>query len=84
MSTESSKRSQRAQRPQTKPISPPVSDALASEANAGVVDELQAWYVARADADGWVYTAVVRQLLNRMYRERDYLARRKQQGQRTA
>ncbi len=84
MSTESSKRSQRTQRPQTKPISPPVSDALASEANAGVVDELQAWYVARADADGWVYTTVVRQLLNRMYRERDYLARRKQQGQRTA
>jgi hypothetical protein len=35
---------------------------------AGVVDELQAWYLARAERDGWVYTAVLRQLINRMYR----------------
>lgn len=60
------------------------SKALPGDTPAPVIDELQGWYVARADAEGWVYTAVVRQLLNRLYRERDYLARRKQQGQRTA
>src|SRR5262249_25324469 len=38
----------------------------------------------KADAEGWVYSSVLRQLLNRLYRERDYLARRKEQGQRTA
>jgi hypothetical protein len=57
---------------------PPVDEA------AGVLDELQAWYLAKAEADGWVYTSVLRQLVNRMYRERDYLERRKAQGQRTA
>jgi hypothetical protein len=51
---------------------------------AGVVDEVQAWYLARADRDGWVYTSVLRQLINRMYRERDYLAQRKRDGRRTA
>jgi hypothetical protein len=57
---------------------PPVDEA------AGVLDELQAWYIAKAEAEGWVYTSVLRQLVNRMYRERDYLERRKAQGQRTA
>lgn len=57
---------------------PPLNEA------DGVMDELQAWYLGKADAEGWVYTAVLRQLLNRLYRERDYLARRKEQGQRTA
>lgn len=57
---------------------------LPLDAASGVVDELQAWYLARAESESWVYTAVVRQLLNRLYRERDYLARRKEQGQRTA
>jgi len=52
--------------------------------DAGALDELQAWYLDRADTEGWVYAAVLRQLLNRMYRERDYLARRKEQGSRTA
>jgi hypothetical protein len=51
---------------------------------AGVVDEVQAWYLARAERDGWVYTSVLRQLINRMYRERDYLAQRKRDGRRTA
>jgi len=44
---------------------------------AGILDEVQAWYVGRADEEGWVYTTVLRQLLSRMYRERDYLTRRK-------
>src|SRR5262249_42922544 len=51
---------------------------------AGVVDELQAWSLARAERDGWVYTSALRQLINRMYRERDYLAQRKRDGRRTA
>jgi len=61
------------------PIIPPAIDGP-----AGVVDELQAWYLARAERDGWVYTAVLRQLINRMYRERDYLQQRKRDGRRTA
>ncbi len=46
----------------------------------GVLDELQAWFLARADAERWVYTSVLRQLVNRMYRDRDYLDRRKARG----
>lgn len=61
------------------PVIPPEVD----EAD-GVVDELQAWYLARAERDGWVYTNVLRQLVNRMYRERDYLEQRKRAGRRTA
>jgi hypothetical protein len=53
------------------------------EAN-GVLDELQAFYLAKAEQDSWVYTSVLCQLVNRMYRERDYLERRKTQGQHTA
>jgi hypothetical protein len=49
-----------------------------------VVDEVQAWYLTRAEREGWVYTSVLRQLINRMYRERDYLAQRKRDGRRTA
>src|SRR5579859_4388588 len=48
------------------------------------IDELQAWYLARTEAEGWVYTSVLRQLMNRMYRDRDYLTRRSWQGKRTA
>src|SRR5262249_50411422 len=55
-----------------------------TEAAGGVLAELQAFYLAKADEERWVYSSVLRQLVNRMYRERDYLARRKQQGQRTA
>src|SRR5215470_8528359 len=57
---------------------PPINEA------EGILDELQAFYVAKADTEGWVYSSTLRQLVNRLYRERDYLARRKQQGQRTA
>jgi hypothetical protein len=53
------------------------------EANE-VLDELQAFYLGKADGEGWVYTSVLRQLVNRMYRERDYLVRRVQDGRRTA
>ncbi len=59
--------------------SPPVVD----EAD-GVLDELQAWYLGKAEREGWVYTNALRQLVNRMYRDRDYLARRSKQGKRTA
>jgi hypothetical protein len=50
----------------------------------GVLDEVQAWFLAQAERDGWVYTAVLRQLVNRMYRDRDYQEKRKTQGRRTA
>ncbi len=61
------------------PLVPPPIDE-----RSGVVDELQAWYLARAEREGWVYTSALRQLVNRMYRERDYLAQRKRDGRRTA
>jgi hypothetical protein len=48
------------------------------------LDELQAWFLARAEAERWVYTSVLRQLVNRMYRDRDYLDRRKREGRHTA
>ena len=51
---------------------------------AGILDELQAFYLGKADGEGWVYTSVLRQLVNRMYRERDYLAKRVQDGRKTA
>jgi hypothetical protein len=38
----------------------------------GVLVELQAWFLAQAERDGWVSTGVVRQLINRLYRDRDY------------
>ncbi len=50
----------------------------------GVLDELQGFYLVRADAEGWVYTSALRQLLNRMYRDRDYLQRRVREGKHTA
>jgi hypothetical protein len=50
----------------------------------GVLDELQAWFLGQAQRDGWVYTAVLRQLSNRMYRDREYLERRQRQGRHTA
>jgi hypothetical protein len=50
----------------------------------GVIDEVQAWYLAQSEADGMVYTRAVRQLINRMYRDRDYQAKRRGQGKHTA
>ncbi len=62
-----------------KPLRPvPVNEA------DGVLDEVQAWFLAEAIKEGWVYTSVLRQLVNRMYRDRDYLERRKTQGRHTA
>jgi hypothetical protein len=51
---------------------------------AGILDEVQAWLLAKADNEGWVYTMVLRQLVNRMYRDRDYQAKRVKQGRHTA
>jgi hypothetical protein len=62
----------------TRTILPPINEA------DGVLDELQAWFLARAAAEGWVYTSVLRQLVNRIYRDRDYLEKRRAQRQRTA
>jgi hypothetical protein len=45
---------------------PPIDEA------DGVLDELQAWFLGRAEAEGWVYTSVLRQPVNRMYRDRTY------------
>jgi hypothetical protein len=50
----------------------------------GIVDEQQAWWLMKAEAEQWVYTSVLRQLVNRMYRDRDYLERRKREGRHTA
>jgi hypothetical protein len=50
----------------------------------GIVDEMQAWCLVKAEAEQWVYTSVLRQLVNRMYRDRDYLERRKREGRHTA
>jgi hypothetical protein len=50
----------------------------------GVLDELQAWYLGQAQRESRVYTSVLRQLVNRMYRDRDYLHRRQRQGRKTA
>lgn len=44
-----------------KPLRPlPVDEA------EGVLDEVQDWCLAQAERDGWVYTSVVRQLVNRL------------------
>src|SRR5215469_1670575 len=62
-----------------KPLRPlPVDEA------AGVLDEVQAWFLAQAERDGWVYTSVLRQLVNRLYRDRDYQERRVREGRKTA
>ena len=52
--------------------------------SAGILDEVQAWFLAKADNEGWVYTSVLRQLVNRLYRDRDYQAKRVKQGRHTA
>ena len=50
----------------------------------GILDEVQAWLLAKADNEGWAYTMVLRQLVNRMYRDRDYQVKRVKQGRHTA
>jgi hypothetical protein len=52
--------------------------------SAGILDEVQARLLAKADNEGWVYTLVLRQLVNRLYRDRDYQAKRVKQGRHTA
>ena len=56
-----------------------VNSASLDEAD-GVLDELQARFLARAEAERWVYTSVLRQLVNFIYRGREYLDRRKREG----
>jgi hypothetical protein len=43
-------------------------------------DELLAYYLSQARAAGMVYTAVARQLINRVYRDHDYIKRREIEG----
>ncbi len=62
----------------------PVHDWVAINEADGVLDELQAWYLGKVEREGWVFTNALRQLVNRMYRDRDFLAKRSQQGRRTA
>jgi hypothetical protein len=52
--------------------------------SAGILDEVQAWLLAKADNEGWVYTMVLRQRVNRRYRDRDYQAKRVEQVRHTA
>ena len=62
-----------------KPLQP-----LPIDEDSGVIDEVQAWFLALARREGWVYTSVLRQLVNRLYRDRDYQLKRKTQGRQTA
>ena len=67
------------EKPRRRPLrTPPINEA------DGVLDEVQAWFLAQAERDGWVYTSVLRQLVNRMYRDRDYQEKRTTQGRHTA
>jgi hypothetical protein len=43
-------------------------------------DELLAYYLSQARAAGVVYTAVARQLINRVYRDHDYIKRKEIEG----
>jgi hypothetical protein len=49
----------------------------------GVLDEVQAWFLGHALREGVVYTAVIRQLMNKLYRDRSYLQKRAKQGRNT-
>jgi hypothetical protein len=40
--------------------------------------------LALADNEGWVYTSALRQLVNRMYHNRDYQEKRTHRGRHTA
>jgi hypothetical protein len=43
-------------------------------------DDLVTYYLSQARAAGMVYTAVVRQLINRIYRDHDYIKRKEIEG----
>jgi hypothetical protein len=61
-----------------------VRDWVVVDEADGVLDELQAWYLGKVERESWVYTSALRQLVNRMYRDRDFLTKRSKQGRRTA
>lgn len=48
-----------------------------------VPDELVKYYLSLARASGMVYAIVVKQLIAQIYRDHDYLARRRENGQRS-
>ena len=66
-----------AKKQQAPPVVPEVDEDM------GVLDELHAWYLGLAERDGLVYTMVLRQLIERLYRDRTYLAKRQRQEIRT-
>src|SRR5262249_30730349 len=49
-----------------------------------VPDELLKYYLSLSRASGMVYALAVKQLINRLYRDHDYVRRRKLEGRRTA
>jgi hypothetical protein len=49
----------------------------------GIVDELQAWYLEKAEQLPLVYTQVVRLLVAKIHRDMKYLKRRKDEGFKT-
>ncbi len=49
-----------------------------------VPDELLKYYLSLSRASGMVYALSVKQLINRLYRDHDYVRRRKLEGRRTA
>src|SRR5258708_13894783 len=51
---------------------------------SGTLGEGRACFRAKADNGGGVYTVVWRHLVNRLYRDRDYQAKRQKQGRHTA
>lgn len=50
----------------------------------GIIDELQGWYLAKAQHEGVVYAKVIRLLVGELYMDRDYLARRMAEGKHTS
>ena len=66
------------------PTKPKVFPIPEVDEDAGILDDVQAWYLGMGERDGVVYTWVLRQLVNRMYRDRDYLEKRQRQGRRTS
>jgi hypothetical protein len=60
------------------PQPPPVDE------DAGVFNDVQAWYLGLGERDGVVYTWVLRQLMERLFRDRDYQAKRERQGVHTS
>ncbi len=66
----------------SKKKAPPLVPAV--DEDTGVLDDLHAWYLGMAARDGVVYTWVLRQLVNKLYRDRDYLEKRQLHERRTS